>query len=442
MTTIFHIPDVCWMHCFGQLSMQDFVSIRQSCRYFFKLTHHDNKNHQATLNSYWKMQSNLVSNDIPAGYNPKQWYQFYVELMYYLRQIGHTKSEIIRKINSNEYFQLQANDTEKRKYGSDSYDIDSQLTPLLKACKYDCVEMIKMFLSSGTKPDVNKRVFVCSSELDDNRETALTIAINKNSKKAIAYLLSLPEINIFCVSGDMVYEYTPLMLAAAKNNTELAKQLLSHPKMTLKNINSFNAIGESALSIACTNKHKDVALLLIDHGAEMHRRYTRDGVTLLFIAALYGLDWLANMLINSQTDENYVDQCEPRFNSMPTLLMAAAENGHLGMVKILLHNGCNNAFESRWKGETAFMLAAQHGHAEIVNYIYNFLNENIKNKSCSLGLYDKTTVAEYINRKNDDGNDAYMLAKKSSNDKSIDKIKIQATIKVLSQIYANNFECM
>ena len=52
------------------------------------------------------------------------------------------------------------------------------------------------------------------------------------------------------------------------------------------------------------------------------------------------------------------------------ILCKAATNGHLGIVKYLLHNGANINGKNK-NGDSPILLAALHGYHPVVKYLYN-----------------------------------------------------------------------
>ena len=420
--------------------VNNFMSTPRLCKYFSKLTNHANKTHKDTLNDYWKMQANLLCSDIDPTYKTNEWFEFYQELIHYFESAGHATKDINNAIHSKTPIAL--NDIKENKQHSYDYRYGFvTISPLLKACEYDCIQIVKMLANGDNEYDLNKAICVLETMMDDYFEVPLCTAIAHDSKKTLSYLLSLPDIDLFCKAGDGLNEYTPLMQVARSNDFELAKKLLSHPNMTLDNINFVNMMIEGALWNACNGNNKEVAMLLIENGANMYQLFGQGyGVSLLYTASLQGLEWLANILINSQNDKNYVNECEKGHgkhkvqNNDYTCLMAAAEHGHLGMVKILLKNNCNSVFASGMSKYTAFMYAAKNGHADILEYIYNFLIKNVNNKDSCLGLYDQSVINEYVNRKNDDGNSALMLAKAGFKDKKMDAKQFETTIRTLVDV--------
>ncbi len=85
----------------------------------------------------------------------------------------------------------------------------------------------------------------------------------------IAELLQLGASVDYCSTTGL----TPLMRAASIGSTDNASALHN------ANVNYINRDGESALTIACDNNHRDVALYLIGQGADVNRSYSFDNLS-------------------------------------------------------------------------------------------------------------------------------------------------------------------
>ncbi len=173
--------------------------------------------------------------------------------------------------------------------------------------------------------------------------------------------------------------YTPLMLATLRQNTNLVAMLLAEgadPNLSRSN-------GWNVLFAAATNVNPTILKMLLKRGARLKTR-DEDGLTVIQSAALAGrvenveilraaggslpdhIVYAAalgdarkvNELLDGCVDPNQASDCRW------TPLAAAAANGHVEVVKLLLKDGANvNSLGTRQgRTKTALMWAARKGH--------------------------------------------------------------------------------
>ena len=99
----------------------------------------------------------------------------------------------------------------------------------------------------------------------------------------------------------------------------------------------FASKGDTALTVAATDNHADVARLLIAHGADVDAR-SGNGWTPLFTATeiLNDNADVIHVLLDHGADANARDD-----GSGTTALMNAAENGYADIVRLLLEHGAD-----------------------------------------------------------------------------------------------------
>lgn len=95
-------------------------------------------------------------------------------------------------------------------------------------------------------------------------------------------------------------DWTLLMYAVFHNKVEIAKFLLSKKA----DVNAVNAVGHSALFLACAHNHEEMALLLLENGADVNLGKDESGMSTLQWALAYDLNDLSLKLINKGADLN------------------------------------------------------------------------------------------------------------------------------------------
>ena len=136
--------------------------------------------------------------------------------------------------------------------------------------------------------------------------------------------------------------------------------------------NEEDAYGHATLHTAAQFGHKDIALMLIEKGANLNEKDSQ-GSTPLHLAASDQSINAALMLI-----ENGANLSEKNAEG-DTPLHLAAESGHCDVVQMLIENGANPN-EKNFYGFTSLHAAAEYGHeSTVLTLIENGANPNEKN---------------------------------------------------------------
>jgi uncharacterized protein len=142
----------------------------------------------------------------------------------------------------------------------------------------------------GVLNDLIRRGFDPSTR-DEKGQPGLTIAMQENSLKAARVLLARPEVDINALnsSGE-----SALMMAAIKGDLAGVQLLLEHGAKV-------NQPGWSALHYAAAGPEPKVVALLIEHGAEIDAG-SPNGTTPLMMAAQYGSEDSVTLLLDHGAD--------------------------------------------------------------------------------------------------------------------------------------------
>lgn len=132
---------------------------------------------------------------------------------------------------------------------------------------------------------------------------------------------------------------TPLFWAVAYENCELVRILLekgAYREPVTKD-------GSTPLAKAAVGSHKseEIVRLLLEYGAETDAAYSKGHATPLHLAAFYGNEAGARLLIDWDADLERLD------SNKVTPLFDAASQGHLKIVKLLLDCGANVQWKPR-----------------------------------------------------------------------------------------------
>ena len=113
---------------------------------------------------------------------------------------------------------------------------------------------------------------------------------------------------------------------------------------------------------ACMMGNLQIARLLMERVADKNVRDTR-GYTALMLAATNDHEEIAQLLVEAGADKDSEDNI---FDN--TALMLAAMNGHEEIAQLLVQVGADKDMRND-SGNTALMLAAEHGHEEIAQLL-------------------------------------------------------------------------
>ena len=243
-------------------------------------------------------------------------------------------------------------------------------------------------------------------------ETALTQACSEGHLDVVKELVNHPKIKINM--PEINFNNTPLIAATAFGHTDIVKELLEHsPKL-----NEQNAEGYTALMYAAERGYKPIVDELIVKGADVtivqRTRYNSNTghmnrinnaallayknkhieiyVALLRVEVCINIADVVTFQLNKSRYYNSVDE----FGN--TLLMLAAKEGNIEIVRLLLNLNKKQSIVGRWinpivninrkndNGDTALMLASQYGQLEVVNELLEEKNIDLDIKNIS----DKT----------------------------------------------------
>ena len=153
---------------------------------------------------------------------------------------------------------------------------------------------------------------------------------------------------------------TALHLAASNGHTEIAKLLLANNA----DVNVMNAVGqtETALHIAAWKGHPEIAKLLLANNADVNVIDTV-GQTPLIFAAGRGHTEIVELLIAKGADVN------AKTSSEKTPLHIAASGGHKKVVELLIAEGVDVNAQEKYDGTTPLDLAIAFEHTETADLL-------------------------------------------------------------------------
>jgi ankyrin repeat protein len=257
--------------------------------------------------------------------------------------------------------------------------IDGSLTPLLVSLQRRNEDATVFLLSQGADPNVTDV---------SGRYTALGFAVNRiSSLSTMQSLISHgSDVNIPSVWG------TPLEQVAGGDSRQ--HDTIQRCRLLLEAGADVNAyIGSTALNLAVTSGHVELAKLLINAGADVNA--SKPGMTTpLQVAVENNNTDLAILLIgsgaglNSSSAQTSALQLAVSNNNLElavlllaegadvndsttgkTVLQSAASLGNLELVKHLIDKGANVDAKVPGSLTTALQYAAMHGNVEIVKYL-------------------------------------------------------------------------
>ena len=255
-------------------------------------------------------------------------------------------------------------------------------TALMAAAVEGHAEVVALLLDRGAAVDAK----------DNDGKNAMIGAALAGHAAVIEILVARgADVNIKDNNG-----WTPLITAASSGDPAGIKILLAHgADVDAKDSNGWSALANAAITghadaiklllagkakvnvkdkdgrvgmtdpliAAIFSGHSDTAAVLLDHGADIHAKVDRNGMTALIAAAFRGDVAAVKLLLarGARVDE--------KDDHGRTVLMAAVDSGHAEAAKLLIEHGADvNAKDEKW-GIPALMKAAQYGDIDIAKLL-------------------------------------------------------------------------
>ena len=157
--------------------------------------------------------------------------------------------------------------------------------------------------------------------------------------------------------------------------TPIDKPILTIPETLFRNeshVVGNEAIGRTALMLACECGHLEVVQLLLKANANPNHEKEGTGITALIIAANKGFSDIVQQLLEYGADPNIQD------SDGCTALMQASLEGYFQIVELLLKENADPNIQNT-NGHTALRFANQNGHFQTVELLLNHhANPNIR----------------------------------------------------------------
>ena len=270
-------------------------------------------------------------------------------------------------------------------------------TALYLATKLGLVHLIDLLIQKGSKVNATANGASCYGQLQiaellaeyygdvhsrNGGWTPLMIAA-KNGDLDIAQLLIKHNADIALKNhaGE-----TALHAAACYGQMQLAELLIEHYGDV--HVNELRTDGWTPLMIAAKNADLDVAQLLINHDANIDLK-NPDGETALHVAAFYGQEQLAELLVKHGGDA-YIDKMR---TDGWTPLMIAAKNGDLGVARLLVNQNADIGLKNL-DGETALHVAVYCNQEKVAQMLVEKFGDSLVNEMRSDGWTPLMIVAK------------------------------------------------
>ena len=219
------------------------------------------------------------------------------------------------------------------------------------------------------KADLEKhRLAALQSASGDERESALLDATDRGATEEVESLVADGvDINAKDNRG-----WTPLLCALASGHEDTVALLLGNgadPERA-------NVEGNTPLIFAAAKDNVEVVREILARGVNADASPNYFGATPLYFAAEFGAIGAARVLIEAGANVGH----HTSTGMQPNVLMAAALNGHLDCVELLLQHGA--LLEARdANGNTPLTYAANRGHAKVTAFLLNAgANPNAANR--------------------------------------------------------------
>jgi ankyrin repeat protein len=224
---------------------------------------------------------------------------------------------------------------------------ENQVNDFLEACQDGDISRVNDYTNGG--PQAER--FANAQDRDEYGDTALVFAVNGGHTEIIRRLIAKgANVNF----KDRNEGKTALMFACAKGKEEIVLALTeSGAKINVQDHNGYTALG-----YAIRNKHQDLALGLIEKGAN----FKVNTGSILALAYRLGYHDIVDKIIDSgQNLNNFYDTS---YNPATALIQACRLDDQETVSKLLGAKANINA--STFNGETALIEAVRNGNAALV----------------------------------------------------------------------------
>ena len=192
----------------------------------------------------------------------------------------------------------------------------------------------------------------------DNGSTPLYLAAQQGHMEVVKLLLAASGIKVNLATG---VGATPLCVAAEEGRVEVVKLLLAAPGININTATSDDRT--TPLGIAAYSGYEDVVGVLLDAPNFDIDVRKHSGATPLYLATQENFPRIVEQLVKRGADVNLA------MNDGSTPLCAAADRGHVEIVRTLLQAPAIEINLAIKEGATALTFASQEGHKEIIRLL-------------------------------------------------------------------------
>jgi len=247
---------------------------------------------------------------------------------------------------------------------------DDRETALYYATSRDNVEIVKLLLEAGANP----------SQTTDQGFTLLHMAAYNGLVEILQLLLDAGA-NPNSQTTDQ--GFTPLYMAADRGNVKIVEILASYPIIDLE-VEEFRK-GVRPLHHVASRGNVEIVKTLVDAGAQVNARVTKDQLTPLHYASFNGYDEVVKILVSDPRIDLEMGDIDGE-----TALHKAVDQGFVETVKLLLKAGAQVNAQTTTGGCTPLHWAVFKDNYEIAEILLNAGAQlNVKAKEgCSLIPYE------------------------------------------------------
>lgn len=179
-------------------------------------------------------------------------------------------------------------------------------------------------------------------------------------KRILSFVLFFSLLPLCCTSLEEASDRASLVLAAKDGNLPMVQSLLE--KGVSPNVR--DSEGVPALMWASEGGHIDIVKFLLDEGADVNAKRTKDGTTVLMETAEEGHTDVVKLLLERGAKVNV-----KRTKDGITALMEAADKCHADIIRLLLDKNAEVNAKTTDDGTTALMEASDEGCTETVKLL-------------------------------------------------------------------------
>ena len=237
------------------------------------------------------------------------------------------------------------------------------MTPFLRACKDGSTEIAQLLYE-------HNRCVVTAKTVQEE-DTALTLAAGEGRVETVRWLVTLEEYGVDKPDGENIWGRTALSCASQRGHINVVKHLLAVTYDAAGAINRFGKGRRSTPFIEAVRKgHTEIVALFLQYDLAFKGIYRVDGEerSPLVLASRGGHTDTVKLLLDCGSPIHVSN--EGIASGKWSALNVAIAEGHIGVVRLLIHRGADVNPSTPEGSDPPIVIAARWGRTDIVRLLH------------------------------------------------------------------------